>query len=256
MIAMRLMKLIAMLSANLLCFNQLLPLAAGFLLGMPIPGNACPGPVRGGTFARTADGVIVYPGPRFSGNASAVKLQVVTDNIIRVFTSPASNTLSANNSTANTAAGIAATPADASAGQSLITVYSTDPSLHWDIRSQADRVILVTPALQATVMVATGAVNFADATGREILAEKADGGHSLEPAVFDGEPCLPYSQATGELTIGERKGGFPGMLRERTFRVIRVLRNNGFALDPDGPADNTVHYKGDKIVIKLKNKTS
>jgi alpha-D-xyloside xylohydrolase len=221
---LRLMKLIAMLSGKLLCFNQLLSLAAGFLLGMPLPGNACPGPVRGGTYARTADGVIVYPDPRFSGNASAVKLQVVTDNIIRVLTSPATTAL-----TPNASAAIATAPSEgAPAWQSLITVYSTDPSLHWDIRSEADRVVLVTPVLRATVTVATGAVSFADAAGHEILAEKTDGGHSLEPAVFDGEPSYHIRQ-TFTLRPGEALYGL-GQHQEDQMnyrgRQVRLFQNN------------------------------
>src|SRR5450631_769183 len=59
-----------------------------------------------GSFTRTADGVIIYPDTTQSGKARAVKLQVVTDNIIHVISSPARNI---------------------SNRESLITVYAANP---------------------------------------------------------------------------------------------------------------------------------
>src|SRR5258708_14511179 len=41
-----------------------------------------------GTYIRTDDGLIVYPDPDLSGNAAAVQLQVVTNNIIRAIARP------------------------------------------------------------------------------------------------------------------------------------------------------------------------
>jgi len=42
---------------------------------------------------------------------------------------------------------------------------------------------------------------------------------------------MTYQDATGEFTIGERKGDFPGMLKERTFQVTFVSKDKprGFA---------------------------
>src|SRR3954469_13587110 len=39
-------------------------------------------------FSETKDGVIIYPNPNFSGNTKSVRLQVITDNIIRITASP------------------------------------------------------------------------------------------------------------------------------------------------------------------------
>jgi len=127
----------------------------------------------GGSYVRTPDGVIVYPDLFLSGNTHSVKLQVIADNIIRVLSSP---------------------HPEAAAKESLITVYSKDPNLHWEFRTEEDRVVLTTRLLTATVMIATGAVRFADSTGREILAEKKNGGRNFEAAVFDGQPSYHIRQ--------------------------------------------------------------
>src|SRR5438128_9183964 len=40
-------------------------------------------------FEKTSDGVIIYPDSNVSGNTGAVRIQVITDKIIRVTASPA-----------------------------------------------------------------------------------------------------------------------------------------------------------------------
>ncbi|MHA4810971.1 TIM-barrel domain-containing protein [Flavitalea flava] len=129
-----------------------------------------------GTYSRTADGVLVYPDPLVSGNTTAVKLQVVADNIIRVLSSPSR---------------------EFAAKKSLITVYETDPSVKWAISEDKNTVTLSTSLLKATINLATGAVGFADRTGKGIIAEKKNGGRSFEAAVFDGEPSWHIRQTFG-----------------------------------------------------------
>ncbi len=52
------------------------------------------------------------------------------------------------------------------------------------------------------------------------------------------------------LTIEDRKGEFPGMLKKRTIKIIWVGKNHGVGLDPEKNPDKTVTYQGKKIVIK------
>ena len=51
------------------------------------------------------------------------------------------------------------------------------------------------------------------------------------------------------LTIGDRKGDFPGMLKERTFSIVWVNSKNGIGLEPAKNAV-TVDYKGKEVKIK------
>jgi alpha-D-xyloside xylohydrolase len=51
------------------------------------------------------------------------------------------------------------------------------------------------------------------------------------------------------LTIGERKGQFPGMLETRTFRVLFVQENHGVGVNPADEADKVVQYSGKALSV-------
>src|SRR5882757_632923 len=173
-------KMIAMSERKLLCLSLILcpilslcysPIQAGYPIDS-IPPVTLPAEDTG-TYIRTGDGLIVYPDPLLSGNAAAVKLQVVTNNIIRVISSPSR---------------------ESDAKKSLITIYGTDPSAKWDIKNDKSTVVLTTSLLKATVTIATGAVSFTDPAGAPILSEKANGGRSFESAIFDGQSSYQIRQ--------------------------------------------------------------
>lgn len=112
------------------------------------------------------DGVIVYTNPAFTGQSYIVKLQVISNNIIRVLAAPGKDILST---------------------KSLVTVYEKDPKTFWNVVTAKDRITLKTSQLTAVIEVGTGVVSFYDVTGRKILSEKKSQGRVLVPAVFEGE---------------------------------------------------------------------
>ena len=59
-----------------------------------------------------------------------------------------------------------------------------------------------------------------------------------------------YDETTGELIIGERKGEFKGMLKERVFKIVWITRVNPIGFDPEIIPHDSVTYKGEKVVIK------
>lgn len=59
-----------------------------------------------------------------------------------------------------------------------------------------------------------------------------------------------WNDANRTLTIGNRKGQFPGMLKSRKFRIAIVSDNNG-AGDEASKKARTVKYSGKEISIKL-----
>lgn len=63
---------------------------------------------------------------------------------------------------------------------------------------------------------------------------------------------IPFSfdNATGTLTIGDREGSFPGMLKERTFNVIKVSPDHAVGYDRNAEGV-TVKYTGKKLEVKL-----
>ncbi|MEI6948228.1 TIM-barrel domain-containing protein [Paraflavisolibacter sp. H34] len=59
-----------------------------------------------------------------------------------------------------------------------------------------------------------------------------------------------YNEQTKMLTIGDRKGQFPGMLQNRVFNVVWVSREKPVALDLERKPDATVRYSGRQVTVK------
>ena len=118
------------------------------------------------SYIQTKDGIIVFTDPVFTGTSTAVKLEVVSDNIIRVIAAPGK---------------------EISPSQSLVTVYTKSPGLSWKVVSSKDRLTLKTNTLTVTVNLKNGAVSFYDLIGKKILAENQPSARSFQPAMFDGK---------------------------------------------------------------------
>jgi alpha-D-xyloside xylohydrolase len=133
------------------------------------------------SYIQTKDGVIVFTDPAFTGTSNAVKLEVISDNIIRVIVAP----------------GKEIAPA-----QSLITVYTKRPDLSWNVIPAKNNLTLKTKKLTAVVDLKTGAVTFLDNNGKKILTEKQPFGRQFLPVVFEGKPYYALTQ-TFQSTAGD-----------------------------------------------------
>jgi alpha-D-xyloside xylohydrolase len=60
---------------------------------------------------------------------------------------------------------------------------------------------------------------------------------------------MTWNDARQTLTIGDRKGSFPGMLETRTFRVVFVGENHGTNVEPVAKADKIVRYSGKSVTV-------
>ena len=60
---------------------------------------------------------------------------------------------------------------------------------------------------------------------------------------------LHWDDAQHTLTIGERKGQFPGMLESRAFRVVFVTENHGAGVNPASEPDKIVQYSGKQMTV-------
>ncbi|AXY74084.1 DUF5110 domain-containing protein [Paraflavitalea soli] len=125
------------------------------------------------SYITTPDGIIVFTDPLVTGVSNAVKLEVITDNIIRVIAAPGK---------------------EMAASQSLVTVYRKSPSVFWKVTSSKDSLTLKTKKLTAVIDLKTGAVIFRDQAGKKILAEKQPLGRSFQPTVFDGKRYYALTQ--------------------------------------------------------------
>jgi alpha-D-xyloside xylohydrolase len=61
--------------------------------------------------------------------------------------------------------------------------------------------------------------------------------------------AIAWNESDKTLTIKDRQGEFPGMLKERTFRIVWVTAKNGTGIEPAKQAEE-VHYAGKEIKIR------
>jgi alpha-D-xyloside xylohydrolase len=62
--------------------------------------------------------------------------------------------------------------------------------------------------------------------------------------------AMHWDDAAKALTLGAREGNFPGMLAERTFRLVVVGSGHGVGIGESEAAEATVSYKGEKVSVK------
>ncbi len=80
------------------------------------------------------------------------------------------------------------------------------------------------------------------------LYEDENDSYNYEKGAYATIP-LHWDDAKQALTIGDRKGQFPGMLEKRTFRVVFVGENHGAGISPEERPDKTVQYAGKQTVV-------
>jgi len=86
------------------------------------------------------------------------------------------------------------------------------------------------------------------ANGDFTLYEDENDNYDYEKGVYATIP-FHWDDAAHTLTIGDRKGQFPGMLESRTFRVVFVGENHGVGVSPADEADKVVQYSGKQITV-------
>jgi len=86
------------------------------------------------------------------------------------------------------------------------------------------------------------------ADGAFLLYEDQGDNYNYEKGAFATIP-LTWIEASGTLTIGGRNGKFPGMLKERTFRVVFVDESHGISGNETERADAIVKYAGKTVVV-------
>ncbi|GET22845.1 TIM-barrel domain-containing protein [Prolixibacter denitrificans] len=85
--------------------------------------------------------------------------------------------------------------------------------------------------------------------GQFTLYEDEGVNYDYEKGAYSNIP-FSYNEAKGTLIIGERKGQFKGMLKERTFVIVPVGKEKPKAFDPDVKGIE-VNYDGHEQTIQL-----
>ena len=91
---------------------------------------------------------------------------------------------------------------------------------------------------------------YAGADGRFTLYEDDGLTYNYEQGAFARIPII-WDDSGRALTIGERKGTFKGMLKERTFNVVLVTRHSPAGLSVVPASVRSVKYNGKAVRIKI-----
>ncbi len=141
---------------------SLLPLACCLLLA------AC-NPVR-----MDDRGVTIRLKERLAGGPRLLRLEVVSEDIIRVMATPAR---------------------EFAPDESLIACYSPESGPDWwGTRQGKEELVLETPTLNVTVSLRTGEMTFTDRLGNVLLREVAGGGKTFSPIEIDGSKLYSFRQ--------------------------------------------------------------
>lgn len=107
------------------------------------------------------------------------------------------------------------------------------------------------PALQYTAEKKADTITLYVYTGKDArfsLYEDEDINYNYEKGAFSTIP-MQYNEATKQLTIGARSGSFPGMLLNRTFRIVWIRKDKPKKLDFLAAPDKTIIYTGKAVTI-------
>ena len=88
------------------------------------------------------------------------------------------------------------------------------------------------------------------ANGSFTLYEDENDNYNYEKGAFS-TITFSWDNARRILTIGDRKGNFPGMLIDRKFNIVIVSGNKGTGTGIVEKFDKVVTYSGKKVVVKL-----
>lgn len=124
-------------------------------------------------FRKTTDGVRISLTQTMETETKSLRLQVITDNIIRVSATPERSLKDP---------------------ESLIVVYDKTQKENWDAVQTGDKVLLTTAKLKVTVSLKTGEICFQDLSGTVLLKEKLGGGKTFSPITVDGSTAWTFRQ--------------------------------------------------------------
>ena len=86
------------------------------------------------------------------------------------------------------------------------------------------------------------------ADGKFTLYEDENDNYDYEKGMYS-TIIFKWNDSKKVLTIGKRKGSFPGMLKEHTFNIILIKGNNGAGIEISTKFDKTIEYSGKETII-------
>lgn len=88
------------------------------------------------------------------------------------------------------------------------------------------------------------------ANGAFTLYEDEGDNYNYEKGAYATIP-FNWDEASKTLTIGQRKGDFKGMIKDRTFNIVLVGENHGAGIPLVEKPDQSVKYSGGEVKVKI-----
>jgi len=82
------------------------------------------------------------------------------------------------------------------------------------------------------------------------LYEDEGNNYGYEHGVYSTIP-IRWDDKARKLTVGDRKGSFPGMLEHRTFHAVIVRQEHGTGIASSSESDATIEYQGKAISVHV-----
>ncbi|MET0462489.1 MAG: TIM-barrel domain-containing protein [Chitinophagaceae bacterium] len=165
-------------------------------------GNATPADPR---FQVVADGVLIFPDHRFSADVRTVKVQVITDRILRVM----------------------ASPKDIVAGNKLVVVLDL-PAAKFTTSVTDSFITIKTSSITARADLFSGLISFEDAAGNRLFGERKEAGRNITPVIWEGQSLYRLRQSF-ELAADDAIYGL-GQHQEDAFNYrdqqVTLFQNN------------------------------
>jgi alpha-D-xyloside xylohydrolase len=91
---------------------------------------------------------------------------------------------------------------------------------------------------------------YAGADGDFTLYEDENDTYNYEKGLYS-LISFHWDNAQKSLTVSDRKGEFPGMLKNRTFNIVLVNESKGKGVETTESPAKTIQYNGHKVIGKL-----
>jgi alpha-D-xyloside xylohydrolase len=119
---------------------------------------------------------------------------------------------------------------------------------------KAGSILPIGPEIQFAMEKPSGPITLLVYTGADaefVIYEDEGVNYNYEKRLFSQIP-IAYNDTAKILTVGERRGEFPGMLNKRPFRVVIVSKDRpGSLFDYDRAADRIIEYDGRSVNVTL-----
>jgi len=139
------------------------------------------------------------------------------------------------------------------------TIQADAPLNHIPLYVKEGSIIPAGPEMEYTLEKAADPITLYVFTGKDAhfdLYEDENTNYNYENGKY-ATISFDYEEATGRLTIRDRKGSFENMLEERDFQIVSFKvegKDNLVGVSLTAHPDRVVHYQGKEVTVNLNEK--